>query len=146
MGKKWQKIDPAELKVGDRVRRVAKGDRILQTTEGIVTTAVGKLVGPKSGLIYVGGVDFSASVGDWYVRRPKPAKPLTRPDEPPIGTFFRVERTGETYWHHYPLNGTAYWHLVPYTGNGVSPEWHCWERITEPGDTITMLDLVERES
>lgn len=140
MSKKWQKIDPAEIRVGDLVRRVAKGDRILQTTEGIVTTAVGKLVGPKSGLIYVGGVDFSASVGDWYVRRPKPAKPLTRPDEPPVGTLFRIG-SNPTVWLRHTGNADGMT-VCPYVSIDADPFWAEWEFITKPGDTIQLLKLV----
>lgn len=149
MGKKWQRVDPGNIKVGDRVKYVdlwrANGERRRDVAR-LTVTDVG-----------AGYVNTWAAIADgrtWYVRRPKHpklkatvwAEPLTRPDEPPVGTFFRVERTGETYWRHYPLSGDAYWHLVPFAECGVNPDWNRWDEITEPGDTITLLELVERDA
>ena len=77
---------------------------------------------------------------------PDEPSPPTRPDEPPVGSFFRVERTGNTYLRRVCQGGNCVadyllvegWH----DGYGPSRTGH-WEAFTEPGDTITRLLLVE---
>ena len=70
---------------------------------------------------------------------PEEPTPPTRPDEPPVGSFFRVDRTGiewvrvGTWIHGYQL--------IP-----CDDEQRSWETITEPGDTIQMLELREVSS
>ena len=64
----------------------------------------------------------------------------TSPDEPPIGSFFRVDRDGLSYRRvENPLNPnvTIYMSL---SNPGVTLHW---EDITEPGDTWTLLELRE---
>jgi len=191
MGEKWVKVDPAEIKVGDRVRTNA-----IDKPDAYDFTVIER--GRQWIGIFALGPDRT-----WYVRKPKPAKDtyhaeleaevkelkverdetqaqlddalltiaekntelekwkrkavalaqqmradareaeLVRPDEPPVGSFFRVERTGETYWRHYPFSGAAYWPFTPYTECGADNDWCRWDEITEPGDTITILQLVE---
>ena len=131
MSKKWQKINPAELKVGDEVRMV----------DAFSMFQISGKTSPSKIGICVGGIDFTEApeCRTWFVRKPKKAKPLTRPDEPPIGTFFRVDRTAREYVRKESLSHRQYFLA---RGEG---RWD-WESITEPGDTITLLDLVERES
>ncbi len=125
MGKKWQRIDPAEIKVGDRVRQVDETSEYRQTISGVVT-----YVTPAD--IEMGGASLSPNIGTWYVRRPKPSRPLTRPDEPPVGTFFRVDRPGKVYirrieaQRYLPLN----------TGYGEDQGYRHWNDITKPGDIV----------
>ena len=62
--------------------------------------------------------------------------PPTRPDEPPVGSFFRVDRTGVEYVR-VEKYGLRQYFLVAGLGH-----W-AWDEITIPGDTITRLLLVE---
>jgi len=65
----------------------------------------------------------------------------TRPDEPPVGTFFRVDRTGFEFWRFASMeDGYGYWQISP---RSEEPDWERWDDITEPGDTITRLYLRE---
>ena len=124
---KWQKIDPAEIKVGDRVKCVDDSTDCVTTHSGIVTDLEG-------GDIVVGINGYIHPLtGTWYIAKPKKAKPPTRPDEPPVGSFVRVDRT-ERAWLR--LNEHDY---TEATGDITS----AWASITEPGDTITRLSLVE---
>ena len=124
---KWMKVDPATLKVGDEVRWV------MEITGGrVIREVVVREVCPRS--IRLGLTYIAPGNGTWYVRKPKKAKPPTRPDEPPVGSFFRVDRTGiewvrvGTWIHGYQL--------IP-----CDDEQRSWETITEPGDTIQRLWL-----
>lgn len=176
MGKKWQKIDPAEIKVGDRVK-VATFNQ--PTVIGKVTHLMTHYDYTK---VHVGGVYMFDSDSDdrtWYVRKPKPAKDTyyaelevevkalkaerdelrseldeldavllgpvtqTRPDEPPLGTFFRVDRTGDAFQR---CVGDGDWCYLILGDSDRASDLETWGDITEPGDTITLLDLVERES
>ena len=129
---KWMKVDPATLKVGDEVRWVVEitGGRVIR--EVVVSEVCPRSI--RLGLTYI-----APGNGTWYVRKPKKAKPPTRPDEPPVGSFFRVDRTGiewvrvGTWIHGYQL--------IP-----CDDEQRSWETITEPGDTIQMLELREVSS
>ena len=130
---KWQKIDPAEIKVGDRVKCVDDSTDCVTTHSGIVTDLEG-------GDIVVGINGYIHPLtGTWYIAKPKKSKPPTRPDEPPVGSFFRVDRTAKVYirrieaQRYLPLN----------TGYGEDQGYRHWNDITEPGDTITMLELWE---
>ena len=68
--------------------------------------------------------------------------PPTRPDEPPVGSFFRVERTGFEFWRFASMeDGYGYWQISP---RSEEPDWERWDDITEPGDTITLLELTEK--
>ena len=79
---KWQKIDPDQIKVGDRVKCVDDSTDCVTTHSGIVADLEG-------GDIVVGINGYIHPLtGTWYIAKPKKAKPLTRPDEPPVGTFF----------------------------------------------------------
>ena len=134
MSKKWMKVDPTTLKVGDEVRWVMAitGGRVIREV------AVSEIApdGIRLGLAWAG-----RNMGTFYVRKMKKAKPPTRPDEPPVGSFFRVDRTAKVYirrieaQRYLPLN----------TGYGEDQGYRHWNDITEPGDTITMLELWEVE-
>ena len=124
---KWQKIDPDEIKAGDRVKCVDDSTDCVTTHSGIVTDLEG-------GDIVVGINGYIHPLtGTWYIAKPKKAKPPTRPDEPPVGSFVRVDRT-ERAW----LRLTEH-DYTEATGDITS----AWASITEPGDTITRLSLVE---
>ena len=134
MSKKWMKVDPATLKVGDEVRWV------MAITGGRVIREVAvREVGPRS--IRLGLAYIAPSNGTWFIRKPKKAKPPVRPDEPPVGSFFRVDRTGFEFWRFASMeDGYGYWQISP---RSEEPDWERWDDITEPGDTITRLLLVE---
>ena len=134
MSKKWQKVDPATLKVGDEVRWIVEitGGRVIREV------AVREIApdGIRLGLAWAG-----RNMGTFYVRKMKKAKPPTRPDEPPVGSFFRVERTGFEFWRFASMeDGYGYWQISP---RSEEPDWERWDDITEPGDTITRLYLRE---
>ena len=78
--------------------------------------------------------------GTWYVAKPKKAKPPTRPDEPPVGSFFRVDRTGELYLRMHEGNGD--YGYVSLLGDREG-DLCTWTDITDHGDTITLLYLRE---
>ena len=72
---------------------------------------------------------------------PDEPSPPTRPDEPPVGSFFRVDRTGFEFWRFASMeDGYGYWQISP---RSEEPDWERWDDITEPGDTITLLYLRE---
>lgn len=134
---KWQKIDPVEIKVGDRVKLVDRYVSHGMKHRDEVRFPVRD--------VPIGGVNEYAALSEgrtWYVRRPKPAKPLTRPDEPPVGAFFRVDRTGEVFRAYGPQSNREY---LGVGSPGIQRLWSRWDEITEPGDTITELVLVESQ-
>jgi hypothetical protein len=132
---KWIKVDPATLKVGDEVRMV----------DAFSMFQISGKTSPSKIGICVGGIDFTEApeCRTWFVRKPKKAKPPVRPDEPPVGSFFRVDRTGREFYRYPQVSLTHYFHLACDAGDRP---WVAWADVTEPGDTITLLDLVERES
>ena len=129
---KWMKVDPATLKVGDEVRMV----------DAFSMFQISGKTSPSKIGICVGGIDFTEApeCRTWYVRKPKKAKPPVRPDEPPVGSFFRVDRTGREFYRYPQVSLTHYFHLACDAGGRP---WVAWADVTEPGDTITKLRLVE---
>ena len=129
---KWQKIDPDQIKAGDLVKVRHVSDAYEETTSAVATNVTDLEIG-------VGPYSLYKDKGTWYIAKPKKAKPPTRPDEPPVGSFFRVDRTAKVYirrieaQRYLPLN----------TGYGEDQGYRHWNDITEPGDTITMLELWE---
>ena len=121
MSKKWVKVDPATIKVGDRVRTKA-----IDRPDAYDFTVIER--GRQWIGIFALGPDRT-----WYVRKPKPAK--YRPDEPPVGSFFRVERTGLEYVR---MDNDEFGYV-----RAVARGCYRWVTITEPGDTITILELTE---
>ena len=81
---KWMKVDPATLRAGDEVRWVMEifGGRVIR--EVVVSEVCPRSI--RLGLAYI-----APGNGTWYVAKPKKAKPPVRPDEPPVGSFFRVD-------------------------------------------------------
>ena len=131
---KWQKIDPDQIKVGDRVKCVDDSTDCVTTHSGIVTDLEG-------GDIVVGINGYIHPLtGTWYIAKPKKSKPPTRPDEPPVGSFFRVDRTGELYLRMHEGNGD--YGYVSLLGDREG-DLCTWTDITDHGDTITRLLLVE---
>ena len=131
---KWEPIDPADIKVGDKVRMV----------DAFSMFQISGKTSPSKIGISVGGIDFTEApeCRTWFVRKPKKAKPLTRPDEPPVGTFFRVDRNGSGNSYRRvenPLNPNVTLY-ISFSTPGVTLHW---EDITEPGDTWTLLELRE---
>ena len=129
---KWMKVDPATLKVGDEVRMV----------DAFSMFQISGKTSPSKIGICVGGIDFTEApeCRTWFVRKPKKAKPPVRPDEPPVGSFFRVDRTGREFYRYPQVSLTHYFHLACDAGDRP---WVAWADVTEPGDTITRLLLVE---
>jgi len=129
---KWIKVDPATLKVGDEVRMV----------DAFSMFQISGKTSPSKIGICVGGIDFTEApeCRTWFVRKPKKAKPPTRPDEPPVGSFFRVDRTGELYLRMHEGNGD--YGYVSLLGDREG-DLCTWTDITDHGDTITRLLLVE---
>ena len=132
---KWMKVDPATLKVGDEVRWVVEitGGRVIR--EVVVSEVCPRSI--RLGLTYI-----APGNGTWYVRKPKKAKPPVRPDEPPVGSFFRVDRTGGEFLSIEPNGDYRYLVLNRATADWPS-DTRPWDEITEPGDTIKMLELRE---
>jgi len=130
---KWMKVDPATLKVGDEVRMV-DAFSMFQISGEACPSKIG---------ICVGGIDFTEApeCRTWFVRKPKKAKPPTRPDEPPVGSFFRVDRTGELYLRMHEGNGD--YGYVSLLGDREG-DLCTWTDITDHGDTITLLELTEK--
>ena len=202
---KWQKIDPAEIKVGDRVRV-----KTINQPDAYDFTVF------ERGATWI-GVFATVNHREWYIRKPKKAKPdseladghsahhwrnkynkqldhskqleasnagrkvkmqrlekeakdarrwvvewesryavlaasinelpeeptpPTRPDEPPVGSFFRVDRTASCYVR-LSVSRSHYYCIDSIKGE---PSWCSWDEITEPGDTIQMLELREVSS
>lgn len=155
---KWRKVSPDQIKVGDRVRHVEK-----LITGRLIRENIVKEVKPDS--IRLGYCWSYSSQGTWYIAKPKKAKPElsptekawftmptisepytppfpppTRPDEPPVGSFFRVDRTGELYLRMHEGNGD--YGYVSLLGDREG-DLCTWTDITDHGDTITRLLLVE---
>ena len=128
---KWQKIDPDQIKAGDLVKVRHVSDAYEETTSAVATNVTDLEIG-------VGPYSLYKDKGTWYIAKPKKAKPLTRPDEPPVGSFFRVDRTGETCQRWGNSGGLYYLTLGDLSGNIAE-----WNDITEPGDTWTLLELRE---
>ena len=131
---KWMKVDPATLKVGDEVRWVVEitGGRVIR--EVVVSEVCPRSI--RLGLTYI-----APGNGTWYVRKPKKAKPPVRPDEPPVGSFFRVDRTGELYLRMHEGDGDYGYVSLLGDREGVLCTW---TDITNHGDTITLLELTEK--
>ena len=132
---KWMKVDPATLKVGDRFRAVEiRGEHSKTVVTGVVTMVDGLYLYDST------DCEWTTSHYQWCIRKPKKAKPPTRPEEPPVGSLFRVDRTRKIFQRtalHYYLRLRSPGMAAPIT-------WQ-WSDITEPGDTITMLELREVE-
>jgi len=130
---KWIKVDPATLKVGDEVRMV----------DAFSMFQISGKTSPSKIGICVGGIDFTEApeCRTWYIAKPKKAKPPTRPDEPPVGSFFRVDRTGELYLRMHEGNGD--YGYVSLLGDREG-DLCTWTDITDHGDTITLLELTEK--
>ena len=202
---KWQKIDPAEIKVGDLVKVRHVSDAYEATTSAVATNVTDLQIG-------VGPYNLYKNEGTWYIAKPKKAKPdseladghsahhwrnkynkqldhskqleasnagrkvkmqrlekeakdarrwvvewesryavlaasinelpeeptpPTRPDEPPVGTFFRVDRCSLVTYRRVDngLNG--------YICVTTPSSWLNWNNIVDLGDTIKMLELRE---
>ena len=130
---KWQKIDPDQIKVGDRVKVRHVSDDYEETTSADVKHVTDLEIG-------VGPYSLYKDKGTWYIAKPKKSKPPTRPDEPPVGSFFRVDRTGELYLRMHEGNGD--YGYVSLLGDREG-DLCTWTDITDHGDTITRLLLVE---
>ena len=70
---------------------------------------------------------------------PKKPTPPTRPDEPPVGTFFRVDRRPLTTYRRVDNARNGYICVT------TPSSWLNWNNIVDLGDTIKMLELREVE-
>ena len=122
---KWQKIQPDQIRVGDRVRV-----KTINQPDAYDFTVF------ERGATWI-GVFATVNHREWYIRKPKKAKPPTRPDEPPVGSFFRVDRTASCYVR-FSVSRSHYYCIDSIEGE---PSWRSWDKITEPGDTIQRLWL-----
>jgi len=134
MGKKWQKTDPADVNLSDEVRVVEEG-------EGVNVVYTGTITALYDDEVEMVDTRIRHDQGTWYIRKPKKQKPLTRPTGPPVGTIFRVDRTGETFIGKTELPGLA---AKQYHYLDADKGWDLWSDIAEPGDTITLLELTEK--
>ena len=73
---------------------------------------------------------------------PEPPPP-TRPEEPPVGSFFRVDRSGDMYRAYGPIGPDRCYLGIGSGTGGAQRLWSDWEQLTEPGDTWTLLELRE---
>ena len=78
---KWRKVSPDQIKAGDLVKVRHVSDAYEETTSAVATNVTDLQIG-------IGPYTLHKNEGTWYIAKPKKAKPLTRPDEPPVGTFF----------------------------------------------------------
>ena len=129
---KWRKVSPDQIKAGDLVKVRHVMDDYEETTSAVATNVTDLEIG-------VGPYSLYKDKGTWYIAKPKKAKPPTRPDEPPVGSFFRVDRTGREFYRYPQVSLTHYFHLACDAGDRP---WVAWADVTEPGDTITRLLLV----
>jgi len=127
---KWRKVSPDQIKAGDLVKVRHVSDAYEETTSAVATNVTDLEIG-------VGPYSLYKDKGTWYIAKPKKAKPLTRPDEPPVGTFFRVDRRPLTTYRRVDnaLNG--------YICVTTPSSWLNWNNIVDLGDTIKMLELRE---
>jgi len=127
---KWRKVSPDQIKAGDLVKVRHVSDDYEETTSAVATNVTDLEIG-------VGPYSLYKDKGTWYIAKPKKAKPLTRPDEPPVGTFFRVDRRPLTTYRRVDnaLNG--------YICVTTPSSWLNWNNIVDLGDTIKMLELRE---
>jgi len=127
---KWRKVSPDQIKAGDLVKVRHVSDDYEETTSAVATNVTDLEIG-------VGPYSLYKDKGTWYIAKPKKSKPLTRPDEPPVGTFFRVDRRPLTTYRRVDnaLNG--------YICVTTPSSWLNWNNIVDLGDTIKMLELRE---
>jgi len=173
---KWEPIDRAKIKVGDKVKCVDNSTDCVTTHSGIVTEidCCDIVIGVNGYLHWL--------TGTWYVRKPKKEKRASadclncggqqcmscalrhwhddcemdcpdccgdttpelapvRPEEPPVGSFFRVDRTGREFYRDLEVSLKHYFHIACDAGGWT---WIAWADVTEPGDTITLLELTEK--
>lgn len=131
MNKKWKLVNVANLKPGDRFKAVSRSTTVTGVIHEWGVGAIRDAVGNDWPV---------ASFSDWYTRTPKKPKPLTRPEEPPVGSFFRVDRTGDAFQR---CVGDGDWCYLILGDSDRASDLETWGDITEPGDTITKLRLVE---
>jgi hypothetical protein len=147
------------LDVGNlRPSSVKRGQRECQTCHRESARDQQRLVKEARKLLGIGHVEYVAQYGQsrnaaleviQSIAKPKKPKDtarlqdsavterLQRPDEPPVGSFFRVDRTGVEYVR-VEKYGLRQYFLVAGLGH-----W-AWDEITIPGDTITLLELTEK--
>ena len=156
---KWRKVSPDQIKAGDLVKVRHVSDAYEETTSAVATNVTDLEIG-------VGPYSLYKDKGTWYIAKPKKAKPElsptekawftmptisepytppfpppTRPDEPPVGLIFRVDRTGELYLRMHEGNGD--YGYVSLLGDREG-DLCTWTDITDHGDTITLLELTEK--
>ena len=129
---KWRKVSPDQIKAGDLVKVRHVSDAYEETTSAVATNVTDLEIG-------VGPYSLYKDKGTWYIAKPKKSKPPTRPDEPPVGSFFRVDRRPLTTYRRVDnaLNG--------YICVTTPSSWLNWNNIVDLGDTIKMLELREVE-
>ena len=126
---KWEPVNPADLKPGDKAKAISSGGKVsglvdVTDSNGYVLIRFGKLFYLRS--------DFRDV--QWFRR--KPAKP-TRPAEPPAGT---VVRNTTEKWIGMRDDG-HWWHVHTYDGAFVSSyNWDDWVSV---GDTIEIAEWVK---
>lgn len=113
-----------DIKVGDRVRRV---DDLGDEYEFAVADTF-DYIASREGRIAM----TIHTPGEWFLlHRPEPVMP----EEPPIGSFFRVNRTGHSYFK----DGDPALQYIQLNTADSAPQ--NWDSIVQPGDTLTMLEL-----
>lgn len=123
---KWEPVNPADLKPGDKFKGVA-GDTAI--------TGIVRKVEAESHTVHAGG-ECSFFIPKWEWFRRKPAKP-TRPAEPPAGTVVRnttekwIGLRDDDHW----------WHVHTYDGAFVSS--YNWDDWIAPTDEIQIAEWVK---
>ena len=131
---KWEPVNPADLKPGDKVKCVERLDDHEISYRGVVKSKMDGDVHLGAGLwiprvankIHRTGHSYT-----WFRRKPKPP---TRPAEPPTGTVVRNMVTGRVGW----CDDDQTWRW--YVG-GVG--WQNWKDWIVPGDTIEVAEWVK---
>ncbi len=128
---KWQPVNPADLKPGDKFKGVA-GDTAI--------TGIVRKVEAESHTVHAGG-ECSFFIPKWEWFRRKPAKP-TRPAEPPAGTVVRNVRTGEVGVGDGYRGESGAWNVTDPGKQQVSRSCH-WEEWINRGDEIEVAEWVK---
>lgn len=129
---KWQPVNPADLKPGDKVKAISSGGKVSGLVEvtdsnGYVLIRFGKLFYLRSDCRDV----------QWFRR--KPAKP-TRPAEPPAGTVVRKVSTGEVGIRD--CDTSAPWEVID-PSRILGAGSYSWDTWIQPGDTIEIAEWVK---
>lgn len=134
---KWEKVDPTDLKPGDKVKCVELIDGHEVTLSGSVVATQGREVHLGAGVWVKPRTPIFQTEHkvEWFRRKPKPP---TRPVEPSAGTVVRNVRTGEQAARYADFEG---WWFVHKDDRFVGNKH--WNDFVAPGDEIEIAEWVK---